>query len=124
MFNLYGPTETTIFASYHDCTPQLSQPCHDSGIVGNVGGGIDVPIGTPLPNTHFIVVDQFMSPVPVGAGGELVLLGGCLSSGYVGVKEERGFGGNMWGEGRMYRSGDLVRWDEVCCFFFIFIILI
>ena len=91
MYNLYGPTETTIFASSHDCTPQLSE-CYNStplqnsvkGDVGIIGGGGDVPIGTPLPDTTFVVVDQFLSPVPVGVGGELVLMGGCLSLGYVG----------------------------------------
>ncbi|HEY0224846.1 MAG TPA: amino acid adenylation domain-containing protein, partial [Mycobacterium sp.] len=97
MFNAYGPTEATIWAT----GAQLSatQP---------------VTIGTPIPGVCTLVLDARLNPAPVGVVGELYLGGLALARGYVGrvaLTAER-FVANPFGDAgaRMYRTGDLVRW--------------
>jgi amino acid adenylation domain-containing protein len=101
LWNLYGPTETTIF----------------SGVVRVTRGTGPVPIGPPLGNTRFYVVDQFMNPVPIGIYGELLIGGAGLAHGYLGrpdLSAEK-FVPDPFGSesgGRLYRTGDLVRYLE------------
>jgi amino acid adenylation domain-containing protein len=100
LVNLYGPTETAIQVSRY-------------WIAADAGPG-GVPIGRPVWNTRFYVLDARMRPVPWGAVGELYVAGAQLGWGYPGhaaVTAERfvpdPFGGDG---GRLYRTGDLVRW--------------
>jgi amino acid adenylation domain-containing protein len=97
LLNVYGPTESTTFASWH--------PIREVAPAGSV------PIGRPLANTTFYVLDR-MHAVPSGAAGELCLGGDGLARGYLGRPEltaER-FVPHPWGDGeRLYRTGDLVR---------------
>ena len=97
MFNAYGPTEATIWAT----GVQLSatQP---------------VSVGTPIPGVCALVLDARLNPAPIGVVGELYLGGSALAGGYVGrvdLTAER-FVANPFGDAgaRMYRTGDLVRW--------------
>ncbi|HZS23170.1 MAG TPA: amino acid adenylation domain-containing protein, partial [Pseudonocardiaceae bacterium] len=98
----YGPTETTTFASSYRMTG--ARPVPEM-----------VPIGRPLDNVQVFVLDHRLRPVPVGVAGELYIAGAGLARGYLyrpGLTASR-FVANPFGAPgeRMYRSGDLVRWN-------------
>ena len=72
-----------------------------------------VPLGTPINNVHVYVVDEHLSPVPLGAPGEIVFSGVCVGRGYINDPERtrRAFMADPHREGhRLYRSGDYGRW--------------
>jgi len=93
--NMYGPTETTVWSSTHA-----------------VNGAEDpVPIGKPIANTQFYVLDPSQELVPPGMPGELYIGGDGVARGYLHRPEltaER-FVVTRHHPGRLYRTGDLVR---------------
>jgi amino acid adenylation domain-containing protein/non-ribosomal peptide synthase protein (TIGR01720 family) len=98
----YGPTETTSFATNLRVTSADDVP--------DV-----VPIGRPLDNMRAYVLDSGLRPVPSGVVGELYLAGEGLARGYwraPGLTAER-FVADPFGPAgsRMYRVGDLARWN-------------
>ncbi|ETZ40698.1 non-ribosomal peptide synthase TIGR01720 domain protein [Mycobacterium avium MAV_120709_2344] len=101
MVNMYGITETTVHASFREIV--------DADVDSSVS-----PIGVPLANLAFFVLDGWLRPVPVGVVGELYVAGGGLATGYVGrpgLSATRFVACPFGGPGaRMYRTGDLVRW--------------
>ncbi|MEU5951966.1 amino acid adenylation domain-containing protein [Streptomyces sp. NPDC047525] len=100
--HLYGPTETTLCATWHVLNP------------GEVMSSV-LPIGRPLPHRQAFVLDAFLKPLPPGVTGELYVAGAGLAQGYwngQGLTAER-FVACPYAPGeRMYRTGDLVRWTE------------
>lgn len=101
VWNLYGPTETTIY----------------SGVIRLTESVGPVAIGSPIANTHFYVVDQFMNPVPIGIYGELCIGGAGLAHGYLNrpaLTAEKFIPDPFSSEpgAHLYRTGDLVRYRE------------
>jgi nonribosomal peptide synthetase DhbF len=103
-FNLYGPTETTIYSSWHRITPR---DVNDTPVV---------TVGRPLDEQQFYILDENRSPVPVGVPGELYIAGAGLARGYLHRPElttEKFLDCPFGAPGRlMYRTGDLAKWRE------------
>lgn len=100
--NVYGPTETTTFATHYR--------------VPRAGRAGALPIGAPMDNTRAYVLDDRLRPLPPGATGTLYLAGAGVALGYAGQPEltrER-FLSDPFGppDSVMYHTGDLVRWDD------------
>ena len=98
VWNMYGPTETTIWSST---------------LKVKAGDG-PVPIGPPIDNTQFYVLDTANQLVPIGVAGELHIGGDGLARGYFHRPELTAekfvadpFQPNT--NARMYKTGDLVR---------------
>ena len=100
IYNLYGPTETTIDVTAFDCS-QLKYPF--------------VPIGAPIDNIRIYILDQDDRLQPIGVPGELHIAGDGLARGYLSrpeLTEEKFVANPFEPGGRMYKTGDLARWLE------------
>ncbi|WP_172632002.1 amino acid adenylation domain-containing protein [Dictyobacter arantiisoli] len=99
LWNLYGPTETTIWSA-----------------IGQVKQGDEaVSIGRPINNTQLYVLDKHLQPVPIGVAGELYIGGIGVARGYLQRAEQTAerfvphpFSAQKGA--RIYRTGDLVRY--------------
>jgi len=101
--NGYGPTETTVFACVHAIERERQGDVHT------------IPIGRSRPNGDVYIVDRHGEPVPIGAGGELLIGGEGLARGYLNNPKLTAevFVPNPFDNqpgSRLYRSGDQVRW--------------
>jgi amino acid adenylation domain-containing protein len=99
LWNLYGPTETTIWSTLHQVDGRLCP----------------VPIGRPISDTRVYVVDGRGQPVPVGVQGELLIGGAGVARGYRSQPEltaEKFIPDPFSGRpgARLYRTGDRARW--------------
>jgi amino acid adenylation domain-containing protein len=97
-WNVYGPTEATIWATTYSLTLHAEGP---------------PAIGHPVWNTRLLVLDERLEVQPTGIAGELYIGGVQLARGYAGrpdLTAER-FLPNPFAAGeRLYRTGDLARW--------------
>jgi amino acid adenylation domain-containing protein/non-ribosomal peptide synthase protein (TIGR01720 family) len=96
VWNMYGPTETTIWSCIEPLSP----------------GEGPVSIGRPIANTRVLVVDAQLELAPIGVPGELVIGGDGLARGYLARPElsEARFVADPFHAGqRLYRTGDLCR---------------
>ena len=96
IFNIYGPTEATVWVTNAEVKD------------------LDITIGKPIANTQIYIVDKYMKPVPIGVTGELCIAGDCVGAGYLNRPEltAEKFIDNPFGEGKMYKTGDLAYWRE------------
>jgi aspartate racemase len=98
--NVYGPTETTVFVTAHDAGED---------------DGVAVPIGRPVTGVRLYVLDEWLDAVPPGESGELYIGGTLVGRGYRGrsaTTAERFVADPAVRGDRMYRTGDVVRWNE------------
>lgn len=109
LMHVYGPTESTVFATYYNIDKIESN-------------AISIPIGKPITNTLLFVVDKYNKLQPIGVPGELCISGDGLAKGYLNRAEltaekfvQNPFCSNKqfnfeFEDTRMYRTGDLVKW--------------
>jgi amino acid adenylation domain-containing protein len=101
LINEYGPTETVVGCSAY----VLPAGRHRAG---------PIPVGRPIQNLTFQVLDARLEPVPVGLPGELYIGGVGVARGYLGraaLTAEKFVPDPFAGSGaRMYRTGDRARW--------------
>jgi amino acid adenylation domain-containing protein len=99
LWNLYGPTETTIWSSVDFARSPEAK----------------VTIGRPIDNTEMYIVDEYLDSLPIGLAGEIVIGGLGVAAGYLGrpdLTAERFIpdsSGHREGA-RVYRSGDRARY--------------
>jgi len=95
IYNIYGPSEITILSN-----------------VQNLDGETEITTGPPIMNTQIHILDKNMKRVPIGIVGEIYISGIQVGLGYIGKPEltAEKFLDNPFGEGKMYKSGDIGRW--------------
>ncbi len=101
LINMYGITETTVHATYKE----IGEPEVD---------GRSSSIGRPIPTLQIYVLDEDRSLVPIGVEGEIYVGGEGVARGYVNrpeLTEERFVPHPFEPGARLYRSGDLARWN-------------
>ncbi|MCF0172555.1 MAG: amino acid adenylation domain-containing protein, partial [Bacteroidales bacterium] len=100
IINGYGCTECTCCTTYYTIEPG-QKPA-------------DIPIGRPVPNAYSFIVDKQNHLVPQGDTGELCIVGPIVGKGYWNRDEltAESFIDCPFVEGRMYKTGDLARWNE------------
>lgn len=109
MFNSYGPTEFTVDATFWEAP---------------MGTDIqEIPIGRPVGNAQFYVLDRQHRLLPQGCSGELFLAGDQIAQGYCNLPEEteKRFVHNPYSPEYpvMYATGDIVRWGQDGNLFFV-----
>ena len=99
VYDLYGPSETTTYSTF---TLRRSEG--------------KATIGRPIANTKIYLLDGALQPVPIGVAGEIFIGGAGVARGYLNRPElsAEKFLRNPFSrdpKARMYRSGDLGRYD-------------
>jgi len=102
VWNVYGPTETTIWSCRHQ-------------VAALSPGGPVESIGRPVGNTSIYILDASLRPVPIGVAGEIHIAGVGLARGYMkrSTLTAEKFIADPFSAvpgARMYKTGDLGRW--------------
>ncbi len=98
-FNLYGPTECSMFSTSFEVNKVMK----------------DIPIGHAIDNNHLYVIDELNHRLPVGASGELLITGPQVAKGYLNRPDKTNevFVSNPFSTkkpfDRAYKTGDVVR---------------
>ncbi|GJM33275.1 MAG: hypothetical protein DHS20C18_22760 [Saprospiraceae bacterium] len=98
VWNMYGPTETTIWSTMQE-----------------LKADDQVMIGRPIANTQIYILDKQDQLCPIGIAGELCIGGDGLARGYLNRQEltdEKFVINPVSGQGKVYRTGDLARWSS------------
>ncbi|HET9895692.1 MAG TPA: amino acid adenylation domain-containing protein [Streptosporangiaceae bacterium] len=103
LINMYGITETTVHVTFGELREELL-------------GRALTQLGAPLPGVSVQVLDERGELCPVGVPGEMYVGGSGVTRGYLdrpGLTAERFVPDHLGGSpgGRLYRSGDLARWN-------------
>lgn len=99
LINLYGPTEACVDVSYFNCSPWIDYE--------------KVPIGKPIDNIQFLIVDRNLMLQPVGVPGQLCISGAGLARGYannLALTREKFIDHPFDPEKKLYLTGDLAKW--------------
>ena len=101
LWNMYGPTETTIWSSVQRMSREDPE----------------ITIGLPIANTEFYILDKNLQPMPIGVPGELFIGGDGLARGYRNRPEltAEKFIPHPYSDkpgARLYCTGDLARYRE------------
>ena len=99
LHNHYGPSEAHVVSTY---------TIDPEGEIETIP-----PVGRPISNTKFYILSRDGQLQPVGVPGELWIAGDCVGRGYINLPEvtrERFIDNPFNKGGRMYKTGDLVRW--------------
>jgi amino acid adenylation domain-containing protein len=101
LYNEYGPTEATVWATVHRCADEA--------------GARVVPIGRPIPGARVYVLDEHGQPAPMGARGHIHVGGPGVARGYLDrpVETAARFVPDPFAPGagsRLYATGDVGRW--------------
>ncbi|WP_062347635.1 non-ribosomal peptide synthetase [Herbidospora yilanensis] len=99
LVNNYGPTEFSVVTT--------------SGAVPPVESAVPPSMGAPISGTRVEVLDEGLQPVPIGVAGELFVGGEGLARGYwrrPGLTADRFVPDPSGSGGRLYRTGDRVKW--------------
>ena len=97
IYNMYGPTETTIWSCIHKFESDVQK----------------VRIGKPIANTQIYILNKYLHLVPVGVPGDLYIGGEGLSVGYHNRPEltaQRFIANPFKAESKIYMTGDVARW--------------
>ncbi len=97
LYNMYGPTETTIWSSVKNIKPNESK----------------ITIGKPIANTQIYILDNHQNLLPAGIVGEIYIAGDGLTKGYLDRPEltaEKFVSNPFVKDSRMYKTGDLGKW--------------
>ncbi|MGN7858030.1 non-ribosomal peptide synthetase [Bacillus sp. 22483] len=103
LLNVYGPTESTVFATYYPIDEAIPLEAHS------------IPIGKPLNQTGAYILSEHRQLQPIGMVGELCLSGKGLAKGYLNRPDltKQVFIPHPFASGeRLYRTGDLAYFRE------------
>ncbi|MPR35961.1 amino acid adenylation domain-containing protein [Salmonirosea aquatica] len=104
LWNMYGPTETTIYSTGKQILPSDNL----------------ITIGRPIHNTQVYILDDAGNQLGIGSVGEITIAGAGVARGYHNRPElnTEKFVKNQFGDGLLYRTGDLGKWTatgEIHC---------
>ena len=99
IINGYGPTENTTFSACHKINKKYEE---------------NIPIGKPITNSKCYIVDSKKRLLPINVEGELLVAGDGVSKGYLNNEKmtEEKFLKNLFGEERLYKTGDICKFNE------------